>query len=109
MGIEPNAPENRVVTASHLPHDVEWLEVDYLPMGEHELAIRHDGLTETSLTNTSEHPLEWEARFYGKHDTITVNGTAMKAKKKKVNGVKVSYVVYEVPANGEAIASVASN
>ena len=109
MGIEPNAPENRVVTASHLPQDVEWLEVDYLPMGEHELAIRHNGLTETSLTNTSEQPLEWEARFYGKHDTITVNGTAMKAKKKKVNGVKLSYVVYEVSANGEAIASVASH
>ncbi|PSW16519.1 hypothetical protein C9J01_05835 [Photobacterium rosenbergii] len=109
MGIEPNAPENRVVTASHLPQDVEWLEVDYLPMGAHELAIRHEGLTETSLANTSEKPLEWEARFYGEHDSITVNGTAMTAQMKEVNGVKLSYVVIEVPANGEAIASVASN
>lgn len=108
MGIEPNAPENRVVTASHLPQDVEWLEVDYLPMGEHELAIRHDGLTETSLTNTSEETLVWEARFYGEHDSITVNGTAMEAMKKKVNGVIVSYVLVDVPANGEAVASVAT-
>ncbi|MGF1701915.1 hypothetical protein L4D09_16625 [Photobacterium makurazakiensis] len=106
MGIEPNAADNRIVTASHLPQDVEWLEVEYLPMGEHELKVRHEGLNHTEITNTSDQALTWEARFYGEYDTIFVNNTAMQAKKKKINGIMLSYIVINTPANESASAHV---
>ena len=98
MGIEPNAPDNSVVTASRLPTEVQWLAVDYLPMGDHELAIRHDGTTQTKLTNTSIEPLTWEARFYGNYPELEVNGISTPATQKEVNGVTVSFVTPEVLA-----------
>ncbi|PSW22145.1 hypothetical protein C9I98_02445 [Photobacterium sanctipauli] len=104
MGVEPNAAGHQVTTASHLPHDVEWLEVEYLPMGEHELKIRHEGLSYSTVTNTSEHALTWEARFYGDHSQILIDGVAKQAQQKEVNGVVVSYVTHDIAPNGVAIA-----
>ncbi|MGF1724762.1 hypothetical protein [Photobacterium nomapromontoriensis] len=109
MGIVPDAADNKVITASHLPADIEWLEVEHLPMGEHELNIRHDGLNRTALTNRSEHELEWEAHFYGSHTEITINGETITALQKNVNGVTVSYATVTVPANTSVIASLHSH
>jgi hypothetical protein len=100
MGIKPDAANNAVVTASHLTTDIDWLSVDYLPMGEHELTIRHDGLTKTTLTNTSEKPLRWQAWFYGSYEVLNVDGVSMTAEQKSVNGQTVSYV--EIPVGSNA-------
>ncbi|MCW8328857.1 hypothetical protein MD588_08550 [Photobacterium sp. SDRW27] len=106
MGVEPNAANNSLVTASHLPDDVEWLELSYLPMGEHELAIRHDGTTKTALTNSSEKTLAWEARFYGNYPTINVDGNSQNAQQKYIHGELVSYIVIPVNANAQRVAEV---
>lgn len=92
MGVEANAPEHSIVTAPRLPKDVEWVGIDSLEMGEHELAIKHEGLEKTTLTNNSRKPLKWEARFYGDYDYINVNGKKVKTSKKEENGVLVSFV-----------------
>ncbi|MFH0270413.1 hypothetical protein [Vibrio jasicida] len=99
MGIKPDAANHRVVTASHLTDDIDWLQVEQLPMGEHELTLRHDGLERSTLTNTSEENLEWEAWFYGDYPTLIVDEQSVSAKHKYVNGQKVSYVIVTLTAN----------
>lgn len=99
MGIKPDAANHRVVTASHLTTDIDWLQVEQLPMGEHELTLRHDGLERSMLTNTSEQNLEWEAWFYGDYPTLTVDGQSVPAEHKLVNGQRVSYVTVTLAAN----------
>ena len=102
MGIKPDAANHRVVTASHLTTDIDWLQVEQLPMGEHELTLRHDGLERSMLTNTSEQNLEWEAWFYGDYPTLTVDGQSVPAEHKLVNGQRVSYVTVTLAANSSS-------
>ncbi|WP_411168045.1 hypothetical protein ACH36K_13020 [Clostridium sp. MB05] len=99
MGIEPDAGAHKVVTAPHLPGEVEWVNLDNLQMGDHELSIAHNGLTMTTLTNKASESLNWEARFYGDYKYINVNGEQVKAEQKEVNGELVSYANVEVGAN----------
>lgn len=102
MGIKPDAANHRVVTASHLTTDIDWLQVEQLPMGEHELTLRHDGSERSTLTNTSEQNLEWEAWFYGDYPTLIVDGQSVSAEHKLVNGQRVSYVTVTLAANSSS-------
>lgn len=99
MGVEPNAPMHAVATGAHLPKAIKWVDLRSLSMGAHRLDIRHDGLTQTTVKNNSTKPLQWEARFYGQHDKISVGKKVMTTKHKKVNGVPVSYLVVDVRPN----------
>jgi hypothetical protein len=96
MGIKPNASEDRIITASHLTNDIEWLEAKHLIMGEHELTVRHEGVNKTSLTNNSTQSLEWEAWFYGEYPSLIVDGQSTTASHKQINGQLVSYVIVNV-------------
>ena len=106
MGIEANAPKKSIITAPRLPGDVDWIKIDDLEMGEHEISVEHHGLNETILTNKAKNPLKWEARFYGDYDYINVNGKRVKATQKEVNGVKVSYTKINVKKNETVVAKV---
>ena len=108
MGIEPNAGEHQVVTAAHLTKDMGYVDAKGIHMGNHLLDVRHDGLVKTTLKNNASEALTWEARFYGNYDTITVDGIAVDAQHKLINGVKVSYTVISVNP-GAAVAAVAEN
>jgi len=99
MGISPNANEHYVTTESHLPKEVDWLDVDYLLMGEHELKVKHVGQSESTLTNRANHPLQWQAQFYGEHKQLMVDGKLTPAQQHRVNGVALSYVVVELGPN----------
>ncbi|MGL5346815.1 MAG: hypothetical protein ACRDA3_05665, partial [Peptostreptococcaceae bacterium] len=68
--------------------------------------VKHEGLEKTTLTNTSRKPLKWEARFYGDHDYINVNGKRTKAKQKEINGVLVSYAKVNVKKGETVVANV---
>ncbi|EEX93669.1 hypothetical protein VIOR3934_00775 [Vibrio orientalis CIP 102891 = ATCC 33934] len=96
MGIKPQASKSTIITASHLTPDIDWLEAKHIQMGEHELTIRHDGLDQTTLTNTSQTTLDWEAWFYGDFASLTVDGRAVQTSQKEINGQLVSYVVIAV-------------
>ncbi|USD42760.1 hypothetical protein J4N42_19255 [Vibrio sp. SCSIO 43135] len=98
MGIKPDAANHRVTTASHLTSDIDWLEVEQLFIGQQEVAIRHDGLTQSTLTNHSSLSIEWDAWFYGDYSALIVDGQRVTAKQKQVNGQSVSYVTVRVPA-----------
>jgi hypothetical protein len=107
MGIEPYAGEHFIITAPRLPSEVNDVEVLYLPVGDHEINVKHTGLKQTKVTNISSESITWEARFYGDFNKITVGEQKYNAEHKEVNGVKVSYATITVPANGtlEAVAT----
>ncbi|WP_312692620.1 Ig-like domain-containing protein [Caproiciproducens sp.] len=109
MGIEANAPQNTVVTASRLPKDIGWVKADYVKAGTHDLSVKHDGLTKSTLTNLSDSAISWEVRFYGDYNTIQVNDKYLTAFQKDVNGVKVSYAVVPVGAKKTVQAQVTSS
>lgn len=104
MGIEPNAGDHSIITAPRLPSEVKDVEALYIPVGEHEVSVKHNGLAKTTISNLASEELEWEARFYGDYKQVIVNGKAYAADQKAVNGVKVSYVKVVVPANGSMTA-----
>ena len=54
---------------------------------------------------SGQHDFTWQVRFYGDHPIIQVNGIAKKAKKKLLNGAKISYVNIKIKA-GETIEAI---
>lgn len=102
MGVEPNAPENAVSTVSRLPKDVGYVEASGIKMGTHELDVRHDGLTNSIMTNHSEDDLTWTVQFYGEYDYIQAGNQVYKAETSEINGDVISYAVVTVKA-GETV------
>lgn len=108
MGIKPNAPGHGVATLSRLPSAIEWLELNHVPVGGHELKVKHEGATKTTLRhNEGQANLTWEAQFYGTADAISVNGQRRAAQHKTVNGVPVSYTTVVVQPGETVVAETA--
>jgi hypothetical protein len=97
LGVEPNAPASYLVTCSHLPGALEWLEIDHILLGAHDLKIRHDGSRRTILThNSGPSVLTWQAQFPGAHDHLIVDGAGSSAITRTVNGRIISAVTVSV-------------
>lgn len=93
LGVTPNAPARRVTTLSHLPTDVDWLRVEHIPVGRHQIAVRHDGKHSSTLTNQEGRgPLVWQAQFPGRHRMLMVDGSPRPARMVIVNGRQISQV-----------------
>jgi hypothetical protein len=105
MGVQPDAPNNKVATVSRLTNDVPWVEVNHVKVGGNDLKIRHDGLTSTTLTNNSGGTLTWEAQFYGTPSTIYVNGVEQTVQTKSLFGKNISYVTVAVSSGTQITAS----
>lgn len=102
-GVRPNAPENAVSVRSHLPSDVAWLALDHIQVGDHDIAVRHEGRTATTVRhNEGSEPLAVTVQFAGGWPQIKVDGTPMKADYVHVNGRAVSQVTVDVPV-GETV------
>lgn len=92
MGIEPDAPNHRVATLGHLPGEVDWVALDHLPVGAHEVLVRHE---KANTITTVRHiagsvPLQWEARFPGAYSQLLVDGVPREARRKTDQGLVVS-------------------
>jgi len=85
MGVDvvpPVRPEPRhalraltvVRTRSQLSSRSRWVELDYLPVRDNVIDIRHDGSTSSALTNVSGPPLVWRATFDGREHFLMVDG-----------------------------------
>lgn len=105
MGVQPDAPNNKVATISRLTSDVPWVEVDHIKVGGNDLKIRHDGLTSTTMKNNSGGTITWEAQFYGTPSTIYVNGVAQTPKTKSLFGKNVSFVTVTASSGAQMTAS----
>jgi hypothetical protein len=108
MGIEPDAPGCSLATLGRLPKEVEWIELDHVPLGSNDLLVRHaDGNRSTTVASHAGPDLIWDALFRGRHSTIRVDGLPMSARVKAVDGVEVSGVTVTLKAGQRRIASVA--
>jgi hypothetical protein len=106
MGVEPNAPETKLATISRLPASVPDLKVKNITIGNSSFTLYHSSNKKSVLTfQSGQHDFTWQVRFYGDHPIIQVNGIAKKAKKKLLNGAKISYVDIKIKA-GETIEAI---
>ncbi len=63
VGIKPNASRLRLETFPRLPKDVDWVKLSRVPVLKNEVAVRHRGLRETTVTNQAGPEFEWAAVF----------------------------------------------
>ncbi|MFJ5546607.1 hypothetical protein [Streptomyces sp. NPDC093225] len=97
LGLTPDAPRRTLTTQPRLPSGMTWLSAADLAVGGSRFALRHDGTTRSTLTHTSgTAPYAWEARFPGRHRTVTVDGVRRAALTKTVDGVLYTYAVVPV-------------
>ncbi len=96
MGVEPNAAESALSTIPRLPGDIDFLELDNLKIGAHAVKLHHTSSSSRLTHSAGNKPVEWTARFYGKHAQIVVNGKKEKSKTAILNGVLYSYAVVQV-------------
>jgi hypothetical protein len=68
-----------VRTMPGLGSKVAWAELRNLPIRVNEVAVRHEGVRKTLLTNQAGPAFIWQATFPGSHETLLVNGQPMKA------------------------------
>ncbi|WP_261301617.1 NPCBM/NEW2 domain-containing protein [Paenibacillus andongensis] len=104
LGVQPDAPNHKVSTISRLTADVPWVEVNHVKIGANDLKIKHNGVTNSTLTNYSGGTVTWEAQFYGTPTTIYVNGAAQTPQTKTLYGQTISYV--NVQVNNGAVMNV---
>ncbi|MFI6421991.1 NPCBM/NEW2 domain-containing protein [Streptomyces sp. NPDC050842] len=105
MGVQPDAPNDKVATVSRLTSETPWVEIDHLKVGDSDLKLKHTGTTGSTLTNNSGGTIAWEAQFYGTPATITVNGTARTPQTRSLYGKTVSYVTVPVAAGASVTAT----
>ncbi len=107
LGIRPNAPADALSTVPNLPGAVPWLRLDHIMLGQHDLAVRHDGTRSSTLThNSGPRPLTWTAQFAGTHASLLVNGQAQPATSRSVLGRRLSSVNVTVAAGSAATVAV---
>lgn len=101
MGIQPDAAANMVTTIPRLPSgnnsEVAMVDLNNIPLGTHNLEVKHEGNVRTTLThNSGTESLTWEAQFPGTYGVLNINGAPVPANTKLVNGTTVSYVTVPV-------------
>jgi hypothetical protein len=93
--------EASVKTLSGLGSKIDWAELRNLPVRDNEITVRHEGGRKTVFTNQQGPALIWHAAFPGSHETLLVNGRAMKARTEKGPlGREDSWVRVTVGAGG---------
>ncbi|WP_069111081.1 NPCBM/NEW2 domain-containing protein [Jiangella alba] len=108
-GVTPDAPNDAVAVRSHLPGEIDWLKLDHVTVGDHDLAVRHEGRTRTSVThNAGASPLQTTIEFPGAWRQIKVDGRTYPADHSHDNGHAVSSVTVDIPVrktvNAQAVA-----
>jgi len=96
MGLTPDAPNSKLISLSKLNYEVDWLEVNNLPIGSNEISLRHDGQNKSTFTNTSGEAIVWEAQFYGEFPNLLLNGTNATSLIKNVKGANVTSTIVVV-------------
>ena len=76
MGLDP---EPAVRTLPRLTAATKWVELDHVPVRANEVNIRHDGVTQTTVTNHSGPSILWRACFPGSHRALLVDGKIVAA------------------------------
>ena len=93
MGIEPDAPHQKISTLGRLTPDIDWVQLEHIPVGAFDVFVKHEDANRktTAKNNTPGTSLTWEARFPASHETLYLDGVPLKARQKTLNGVVISY------------------
>ncbi|NEA30730.1 NPCBM/NEW2 domain-containing protein [Streptomyces sp. SID13031] len=104
-GVVPDAPSHAVSTLSRLPQEIGWLDLDHITVGAHDLGVRHEGGTRTTVThNSGPQPLKTTISFYGGYAQIEVNGRRVRAEHTLQRGKSVSSITVSLPPGAHVTA-----
>lgn len=104
MGVSPDAKNGFVSSIPRLPDEVKDAAIKYLQIGDYEISLAHNGNRKSTLSNDSAKDMVWEARFYGSHPYVQVNGKPVAAQTKLLNGKTISYVTLPVKSGQKVVA-----
>jgi hypothetical protein len=100
MGLSPDAPRSTVETLSRLPQAIDWVRVSRVPMLRNEIGVRHQGITETSLTNEAGPEFQWKASFAasaGNPGAILIDGMRVQTSlEQRINQQSVIFAIVPV-------------
>jgi hypothetical protein len=104
MGVVPDAPNHGLASLSRLVAEVPFAEVQHIPLGDHDLTLRHDGTTKSTLTHgAGDAPLTWEARFAGTSTQLLVDGSPVTGTPGTLNGIPYVATTVVVPVGQSAV------
>ena len=111
MGIQPDAPHHAVTTLGRLTSEVGWVQLAGIPVGSHQVLIKHenDNKTSTLFHTSGTQDLTWEACFPGANLALQLDGVPIAARQKIINGVPVTYADVTVAVGQQKTVSVLSN
>lgn len=96
-GIIPDAATNKIQTISHLPQEVEFLQVKNVSFKNKFISVNHKGIHTTSITyNQGTENLKWEAGFAGEYKNLYVDGKKKICKQRNDNGKVCSFLQLEL-------------
>jgi len=99
MGVSANASHKKITTMGRLSNETAWISVEYLPILENQIAIRHQGNSETTLCNQQGQAIVWEARFATDTDCLLVDGSAkLTSREVSSSGDTESWTEINIPA-----------
>ncbi len=102
MGVRPDAPAQTVATLPSLTDEVAWIDANHVAVGGHELRIRHDGRSKSTLENRRGPAITWLAQFPGNFVKLEVDDAARPASVTTLNGRTVSGVTVTLAAGKSA-------
>lgn len=93
MGVQANAPNLKFSTVSRLPKDTHYATIRHLKIGKGEFDLTHqENQVSEIYYRKGNDTYTWEAAFYGNHKNIYLDGKAVNALYKEINGNIVSYI-----------------
>jgi len=83
MGVSPDAPDKTLQTLPRLPAETQWVKLSRVPVLQNLITVKHNGNTETALTNNTGPAFQWKVSFAsvspGNSPCILVDGLAVPA------------------------------
>jgi len=96
-------------TLPGLGTSIDWAELRNLPIRASNIAVRHDGSRQTTLTNQRGPALIWHPAFAGQHASLLVNGRRVDARTEADSeGKPISSVRVAVGAGGTVAVAIPS-
>ena len=88
--------EGVIVTTPRLSSQVQWAEIEHVPIGANEIRVWHEGTTKSTFENTSGPSMIWKACFPGSASKLLVNGKPVSAETIQRHGKLFSCATTEV-------------
>lgn len=107
MGINVDAANNRFMSLSRLEKDLEWAQMDNVPLLSNTISVKHFGKTKTIAQNTYGATIKWTAKIPGTHEFLYVNG--IKTTSAQVASGTLPYVFVTIDLEQNATATVSVN